>query len=233
MSGWRRSAALSNSLGFRVLRAARRGILNFSLPAPRLLAVPFLWLVVALREAYYFVARVFVCEPLFKAYCASYGRNVHTGVYLHWVQGRGRLVLGNNVRIDGKCSFSFAARYSEHPTFEIGDDSGIGHNGTFIIGKRITIGRHCRLAGSVYMFDSPGHPMDAAARQAGQPAAAEDVREIVVADHVWIGARAVIYPGVKLGEGCVVATGAVVMTDVPPYTLVAGNPARQMRALQK
>lgn len=195
--------------------------------------MPLLWIVLAIREVYYFLARVFVCEPLFKAYCTKYGRNLHTGVFLHWIQGRGRIVLGDNVRIDGKSSFTFAARYSEHPTLEIGDNSGVGHNSVFVIGKRITIGKHCRLASNVYLFDSPGHPMDAAARMAGLPAAAEDVREIVVGDNVWIGSRAVIFPGVKIGEGSVVATGAVVMSDVPAYTLVAGNPARQVKSLAK
>jgi acetyltransferase-like isoleucine patch superfamily enzyme len=231
MSTWYRSAALSDSPFFRFLRNSRRAVLRFSVPAPKVLTVPALSLVLAVRELYYFVVRVFICEPLFKGYVTSHGRNFHTGVFLHWVQGRGRFVFGDNVIIDGKCSFTFAARYSENPTLEIGDNSGVGHDCTFIVGKRITIGKHCRLANQIYMFDSPGHPMDAQARMAGQPASAEDVREIVVGDNVWIGTRAVIYPGVKIGEGAVIATGAVVMADVPPYTLVAGNPARQLKSI--
>lgn len=49
---------------------------------------------------------------------------------------------------------------------------------------------------------------------------------VAVGDHVWIGARAMILPGVTLGEGAVVAAGAVVTKDVPPYTVVAGVPAK-------
>jgi maltose O-acetyltransferase len=47
-------------------------------------------------------------------------------------------------------------------------------------------------------------------------------------DHAWIGARAIILPGVTIGEGSVVGAGAVVTMDVPPYTIVAGTPARKI-----
>jgi acetyltransferase-like isoleucine patch superfamily enzyme len=51
-------------------------------------------------------------------------------------------------------------------------------------------------------------------------------KPVVIEDHVWIGLRAVILPGVTLGRGSVVAAGAVVTRDVPPLTTVFGNPAR-------
>lgn len=52
------------------------------------------------------------------------------------------------------------------------------------------------------------------------------VQPVVILDHVWIGARATIMPNVTIGEGAVVAAGAVVTKDVAPYTIVAGIPAR-------
>ncbi|WP_175871412.1 acyltransferase [Burkholderia sp. BCC0397] len=51
-------------------------------------------------------------------------------------------------------------------------------------------------------------------------------KPVVIEDHVWIGARAIISPGVRVGEGAVVGAGSVVTRDVEPYTIVAGNPAR-------
>jgi acetyltransferase-like isoleucine patch superfamily enzyme len=53
-----------------------------------------------------------------------------------------------------------------------------------------------------------------------------DAGRIVVGDDVWIGAHAVIVKDVELGAGCVVAAGAVVTEDVPPYAIVGGVPAR-------
>ncbi|KVH30662.1 acyltransferase [Burkholderia cepacia] len=51
-------------------------------------------------------------------------------------------------------------------------------------------------------------------------------KPVFIEDHVWIGARAIISPGVRIGEGAVVGAGSVVTRDVEPYTIVAGNPAR-------
>jgi chloramphenicol O-acetyltransferase type B len=50
--------------------------------------------------------------------------------------------------------------------------------------------------------------------------------DTIIADGCWIGSRAMIMQGVKLGEGAVVATGAVVTQDVPPYAIVGGVPAK-------
>lgn len=55
------------------------------------------------------------------------------------------------------------------------------------------------------------------------------VAPIMVADGVWIGARAIILPGVTIGEGAVVAAGAVVTKDVEPWTVVGGNPAKVIK----
>lgn len=53
--------------------------------------------------------------------------------------------------------------------------------------------------------------------------------DTVIGDGVWIGMRAVILPGVKIGEGAVIGTGAVVTKDVEPYSIVAGNPAKEIK----
>jgi len=53
-------------------------------------------------------------------------------------------------------------------------------------------------------------------------------RPVAIMDHAWIGAKALIMPGVTVGEGAVIAAGAVVTKDVAPYTIVAGVPARKV-----
>jgi carbonic anhydrase/acetyltransferase-like protein (isoleucine patch superfamily) len=52
---------------------------------------------------------------------------------------------------------------------------------------------------------------------------------IVVGNDVWVGTRAIILSGVTIGDGAIVAAGSVVTKDVPPYAIVAGNPARLIR----
>jgi virginiamycin A acetyltransferase len=53
--------------------------------------------------------------------------------------------------------------------------------------------------------------------------------DTVVGNDVWFGYRATVMPGVRIGDGAIIATGAVVTADVPPYTIVGGNPARPIR----
>jgi acetyltransferase-like isoleucine patch superfamily enzyme len=55
---------------------------------------------------------------------------------------------------------------------------------------------------------------------------------VVIEDHAWIGLNAVVLKGVRIGRGAVVAAASVVTRDVPPFTLVAGNPARVVRQLE-
>ena len=52
--------------------------------------------------------------------------------------------------------------------------------------------------------------------------------DVIIGNHVWIGYRAMILPGVKIGDGAVVGAGAVVTKDVEPFAIVAGNPARKI-----
>jgi acetyltransferase-like isoleucine patch superfamily enzyme len=216
----------------RAARAVYHGIYNFSIPAPRWIFGPLLAVYIGLRQIYYFLVRVFVCEPFFKAYCTEYGRNVHTGVFIHWFLGKGRLIVGNDVIVDGKCTFAFAVRYTDSPTLRIGDHVMIGHGSAFTVGREITIGNHVLIAPGAELFDSPGHPTDPALRRAGSPALPSDVRPILIEDNAWIGHDARIFPGVTVGKGSVVAEGAQVMSNVPPYVIVAGNPARQIARLK-
>ncbi|MGQ0634992.1 MAG: amino acid adenylation domain-containing protein [Planctomycetaceae bacterium] len=227
-----RYLALSDHFVARSARQVYRQIRSASLPMPRLLIRPTRWAFVGLRFGYFFLRRVFICEPIFKSYCRQYGRRLHTDVYIHWVQGNGDIIIGDDVTIDGKCVFTFAARFSENPTILIGDRSGIGHNCAFTVGKQIKIGRRCRIARDVWMFDSGGHSLDPDARLSNAPLDSASVRPIEIGDNVWIGQRSVIFPGVTIGEGSVVTACSVVMSSVPPYSLVSGHPAKVVGELE-
>ena len=64
---------------------------------------------------------------------------------------------------------------------------------------------------------------------AGEDGYPVPMSDIVVGSDVWVGAGAWILSGVEIGHGAVIGAGAVVRTDVPPYGIVAGNPARPLR----
>jgi acetyltransferase-like isoleucine patch superfamily enzyme len=217
----------------RALRRAYRAVHSFGVPAPRAVTKPALWLFLAFRESYQFLLRVFVCEPLFKAYCKKYGRNLRTDCHIHYVQGAGDIVLGDDVRFDGKIGITFAARFADRPLLQVGDRTQVGHNCEFRIGKKISIGRNCNLSGGIILMDSNGHPCDPELRWAGSAPDSDDVRPIVINDGVWIGLRCIIFPGVRIGEGSIVSAGSIVRTHVPPYSVVAGNPAKLMFRLKK
>jgi len=114
-------------------------------------------------------------------------------------------------------------------------------NGTYVIcDDRIDIGDHCLLSWGVVITDSwsDQHASPATRRSAlietandrmRHPPSTGAPRAVVVEDNVWVGFDAVILPGVTLGRGCVVACKSVVYDDVPPYAVVAGDPARIIR----
>lgn len=110
-------------------------------------------------------------------------------------------------------------------------------------GDRLVIGRFCSIAcGAKFMFTSGNHSMQSLANYTfpiffdewGLDAkdicdAWDNKGDTVIGNDVWIGYEAVIMPGVKIGDGAVIGTRAVVTKDVPPYTIVSGVPAKPIR----
>lgn len=92
--------------------------------------------------------------------------------------------------------------------------------------EQLTIGDRVSMAPRVILVLS-SHP-NASRIRSFAPTARGD---ITIEDDAWIGACAVILPGVRIGRGAVVGAGSVVTTDVPPLTIVAGQPARAVRTL--
>jgi acetyltransferase-like isoleucine patch superfamily enzyme len=60
-----------------------------------------------------------------------------------------------------------------------------------------------------------------------------ETKPVVIEENVWVGFKAVVLPGVTLGRGCIVGSCSIVSEDVPPYAIVAGNPARVIRFLSE
>ncbi len=172
-------------------------------------------------------------SPCSRRPASSAARACAPGSFVHYVQGRGDIVLGANVWLDGKSTISFAARFDDRPTLEIGDGSSIGHLTVFTIGKRVTVGKNCIISGDTLIFDSNGHTSDPIARRNHEPPPLDQVRPVTIGDDVWIGKRCIVFPGVRIGDCSIVSAGSVVRRHVPPYTVVAGNPAQVVLRLPR
>lgn len=123
-----------------------------------------------------------------------------------------------------------------HPTFYMASSAHaspdlIAHEYSFInidcmVGPRVTLGRYAMLApevviiGGDHRFDLPGTPI----LFSGRP----ELPQTVIGADVWVGFRAIVMAGVSIGRGAIVAAGAVVTKDVPPYEIHAGVPARKI-----
>ncbi len=99
----------------------------------------------------------------------------------------------------------------------LGDYNYVGGAGGVTIGENVLIGQFVSFHPQNHVFADPERPI----KEQGTTE-----QGIVVEDDVWIGARATILDGVRVGRGAVVAAGAVVTRDVPPYAVVGGVPAR-------
>ena len=122
--------------------------------------------------------------------------------------------IGNNVNIERGAKLQ--------KLIEIGDNSGLGINCD--INGKVIIGRNVLMAPEVVIYTQNHSYIDKnklIIEQGYLPS-----RPVVIGDDVWICRRAMIMPGITIGDGAVIAAGAVVVKDVPAYAVVGGNPAK-------
>jgi len=108
-------------------------------------------------------------------------------------------------------------------------------------GDRLIIGKFCQIAAGVeFVMNGANHQMNAVSTfpfytLEGWDMAPPDRSDLplrgdtVIGNDVWIGQNAVILPGVTIGDGAIIGANSVVGSDVPPYTIMVGNPARELR----
>ena len=149
--------------------------------------------------------------------------------YRHWVYRRifhtgGRMVIGHDVEI-------WSIHCQNNWNLTIGNsvnlDAGvfIDITGKCILQDNIIISRGAKIYTHYHLYDE---------RKPGLSAGASPVVPITLTVHkgVWIGAGAIVLPKCsEIGEGAIVASGSVVTKDVPPYTVVAGNPAKVIKEI--
>ncbi len=137
-------------------------------------------------------------------------------VPLHWF--RKAIYLMGGIKIGANSTIHIGARMYDPRNIVIGKDAIIGERAVLDGRDKLTIGNHVDIASEVMIYNSEHDINDDEFKPTTLP--------VVVEDYVFIGPRAIILPGVKLGKGAVVAAAAVVTKDVPPFAIVAGVPAK-------
>lgn len=129
----------------------------------------------------------------------------------------------------------------------IGDGTFIG-GGSFIAAESIIIGSNVMFSWGCTVIDTNAHGLDSDDRKndvemwlkgarEGQPSKYKNwdsvqTNPVIVEDNVWVGFNVIILKGVTIGEGAIVAAGSVVTKNVSPFTLVGGNPAKEIKKLK-
>jgi carbonic anhydrase/acetyltransferase-like protein (isoleucine patch superfamily) len=176
--------------------------------------------------------RISYYEPMFKTRCERVGRNFRLIGGIPLLMGKPiRIRIGDDVTICGITTI-VGSTMVEDPILEIGSGSYVGYQTTIVTGDGVHIGNHVLIANRVFIAGDDSHPIDPVTRVENRPPCLQDVKSVRIEDGAWIGENATVLKGVHIGKGAVVGTHAVVTKDVPPYTIVAGNPARVVKTLE-
>ncbi|AIM16287.1 acetyltransferase [Bacillus sp. X1(2014)] len=129
---------------------------------------------------------------------------------------------GSNIYIEPtfRCDYGY--------NIHVGENFYANFDCVFLDVCEIRMGDNCMLGPGVHIYTAT-HPLNAMERISG----AEYGMPVTIGHNVWIGGRAVINPGVNIGNNVVIASGVVVTKDVPDNVVVGGNPARVLKQLEE
>lgn len=146
---------------------------------------------------------------------------------------RCRLSIGKNCIV--RCHVVFER---ENAVFSVGNDCFIG-KALISVADNVEIGNDVMISWGVTISDHNSHSLKFSERQrdvedwhdCSKDWSGVKIGKVVIQDKAWIGFNVILLKGVTIGEGAIVGAGSVVSKDVPPFTIVAGNPARIVREL--
>jgi len=212
---------------YRSLKEIAISIRSSALPTPGFLT-PVARLLFYLHQALWRASGIarawFYNGPLFRARCESVGKQFRV-CRMPYVVGHARIRIGNQVNFFGKVDIMSGGIFDE-PRLILGDRVDIGHNVVFLVNREIVIEDDVNVASGVRFMDSDAHPKDTAERIADLPPRPEEIKPIRICRYAWIGQNSFILKGVTVGEGAIIGVNSVVVTDIPPYSVAMGNPAR-------
>ena len=171
--------------------------------------------------------RYWYVEHFLRPQFASLGKHHHFMNPQHCVVSGNNIHLGESATVvaesDAKVRIGVWGREPGKGKIVIGDAVMISPGTRISASDEIRIGNGCMFANGAYVTDSDWHGIyDRVHRD-------PEIRPVVLEDNVWIGDHATVLKGVHIGKNSIVAARAVVVKDVPPNVVVAGNPARVVR----
>ena len=137
--------------------------------------------------------------------------------------GCGEIVLGDGVSFNGTVVPVELVTYASG-RIEIGNHTFVNYGSSIAARASVKIGSYCHLGHYTFVMDNDQHDV---VRHTELPQS----DPVIIEDHVWIGSKAIILPGVRIGSRAVIGAGSIVTKDIPPRCVAAGNPARVLRHL--
>jgi acetyltransferase-like isoleucine patch superfamily enzyme len=139
------------------------------------------------------------------------------------LSGDGNVVFGEGVSINGAVVPVELVTYASG-RIEIGSHTFINYGSSIAARVSVKIGHYCHIGHYTFIMDNDQHGV---VRRLELPQS----DPVIIEDHVWIGAKAIILAGVRIGSRAVIGAGSIVTKDIPPRCVAAGNPARVLRHL--
>lgn len=156
------------------------------------------------------------------------------GASIHNLSGKqSGITIGENSVILGDISV-----YGKGASIQIGRDAYVGPSTNIMAFCSITIGSRAQISHNVNIYDNNSHSVSASLRfehmrtilTKGHPEILEDIdmSPIEIGDDAWIGFGSTILKGVRIGRGAIIGAGSMITKDVEDYSIVVGNPQRQI-----
>ena len=175
----------------------------------------------------------------FRIYAIQYGSGLMIDGSIALAPTKGKIVIGKDFRLNSRFKSNLVGLTSPavlqvipNGFIKIGDNCGFS-SPIISSRKRVEIGNNVFLGGNVRIYDHDYHPVDFKKRNEGF-GTVENIKaaEIVIGDDVFVGANAIILKGVSIGARSVIGAGSVVsIKNIPPDSLVAGNPAKIIKTI--
>ena len=199
------------------------------LPMPRFLASFLYYERLSRRAVLKKITSKIYYEPMFRSRCEAVGKgfqltNSIQGIPL--IIGDLKICIGDNVILNDIATFC-GLKVMDEPRLIIGDNTRVSDRVSIFVGKEVRIGNNCIIS-SALILDNASHPRDPVRRRNNESVGPEEIEPVIIEDDAWLARGSMVMKGVRVGQGAIVAAGAIVTQNVEPYTIVAGNPAKKV-----